>query len=57
MPDHIVDILIAERAPKLAANPLWPLVRPTLYALLNYKTARVMADEAARRPPACEVAA
>ena len=48
VPDHIVDILIAERAPKLAANPLWPLVRPTLYALLNYKTARVMADEAAR---------
>ena len=47
--DHIVDILIAERAPKIAAAPWWPLVRPMLYALLGYKTARYMADEVAKR--------
>jgi putative hemolysin len=43
-PAHIVDVLIAERAPKLAATPLWPIVRPLLYALLDYKKARRMAD-------------
>jgi putative hemolysin len=41
---HIVDVLIAERAPKLAASPVWPAVRPLLYALLDYKKARRMAD-------------
>ena len=34
--DHIVDVLIAERAPKLAASPLWPVVRPMLYGVLDY---------------------
>ena len=41
---HIVDVLIEERAPKLSASPLWPLVRPPLYRLLDYRKARAMAD-------------
>lgn len=41
---HIVDVLIAERAPRLAASPVWPLARPLLYRLLNYRRARRMAD-------------
>lgn len=41
---HIVDVLIAERAPKLAASPAWPLARPLLYAFLDYRKARSMAD-------------
>lgn len=41
---HIVDVLIEERCPKLAASPTWPLVRPALYAALNYDAARRMAD-------------
>jgi len=43
-PAHIIDVLIAERAPRLAANPAWPLIRPLLYALLDYRSARRMAD-------------
>jgi putative hemolysin len=42
--DHIVDILIAERAPRLSAHPAWPLLRPLLYRLLDYGKARRMAD-------------
>lgn len=42
--DHIVDVLIAERAPRLTASPLWSLVRPGLYALLGYGKARHLAD-------------
>jgi putative hemolysin len=41
---HIVDELIAERAPKLAGSPAWPLLRPLLYAILDYAKARRMAD-------------
>lgn len=41
---HIVDVLIAERAPRLAASPAWPLLRPLLYAILDYGKARRMAD-------------
>ena len=41
---HIVDVLIAERAPRLTASPLWPLVRPPLYRLLEYGRARRMAE-------------
>lgn len=41
---HIVDVLIAERAPKLSRSPTWPLVRPLLYTLLGYGKARAMAD-------------
>jgi putative hemolysin len=48
--DHIVDRLIVERAPKLAANPAWPLLRPALYRLLDYAKARRMADAIAPLP-------
>lgn len=43
-PVHIVDVLIAERAPKLAASPWWPVVRPCLNALLGRGAAVRMAD-------------
>lgn len=49
-PMHIVDELILERAPRLAANPLWPLLRPGLYRMLNYRRARTMADAIAALP-------
>jgi putative hemolysin len=48
-PLHIVDELIEERAPRLRASPVWPLVRPPLYAVLGYRKAREMADEVMRR--------
>jgi putative hemolysin len=41
---HIIDILIEERAPKLAASPLWPAIRPALYSFLDYGKAVRMAD-------------
>lgn len=41
---HIVDTLIAERAPGLTGSTLWPLVRPPLHALLGYDKARAMVD-------------
>ncbi|MDY6922998.1 MAG: 1-acyl-sn-glycerol-3-phosphate acyltransferase [Pseudomonadota bacterium] len=41
---HICDVLIAERAPRLTGSPVWPLVRPFLYRLLNYHHAVRMAD-------------
>src|ERR1700760_675027 len=42
--DHIVDQLIVERAPKMAASPLWPVLRLALYRVLDYQKARRMAD-------------
>jgi putative hemolysin len=42
--DHIIDVLIAERAPKLAASAAWPVLRPLLYSFLDYGKARRMAD-------------
>ncbi|HEY3813309.1 MAG TPA: 1-acyl-sn-glycerol-3-phosphate acyltransferase [Caulobacteraceae bacterium] len=42
--EHIVDVLIAERAPRLTRSFVWPLVKPSLYALLDYGKARRMAD-------------
>jgi putative hemolysin len=42
--EHIVDVLIAERAPKLRASWAWPLLRPLLYGMLGYREARAMAD-------------
>jgi putative hemolysin len=42
--DHIIDVLIAERAPKLAANPAWTLMRPLIYLMLDYGKARTLAD-------------
>ncbi|EJL30486.1 putative hemolysin [Caulobacter sp. AP07] len=41
---HIIDTLIAERAPRLCGSPAWPLARGPLYALLSYGKARAMAD-------------
>lgn len=46
-PKHIVDILMEERAPHLSSSPLWPTLRPALYAVLNYAKARRMADDLA----------
>jgi putative hemolysin len=48
--DHIIDVLIAERAPKFAATPAWPLIRPLLYAVLDYRKAVRMADAIAPLP-------
>jgi putative hemolysin len=47
---HIIDVLIEERAPKLAASAAWPLARPLLYAMLDYRKAVRMADAIARLP-------
>jgi putative hemolysin len=41
---HIIDVLIEERAPKLSGTPVWPLVRPPLYRVLDYGKAVRMAD-------------
>lgn len=46
---HIVDVLIAERAPRLSRSWLWPLVRPPLNAMLGYRGARSLADEVGAR--------
>jgi putative hemolysin len=46
---HIVDTLIAERAPRLRASAAWPVLRPALYRLLDYAKARALADAIA--PP------
>ncbi|WP_420470234.1 GNAT family N-acetyltransferase [Brevundimonas sp. FT23042] len=43
-PPHICDVLIAERAPRLTRSLAWPLARPLLYRLLNYRQAVRMAD-------------
>ncbi|WP_374579192.1 GNAT family N-acetyltransferase [Phenylobacterium sp.] len=48
--DHIIDVLIAERAPRLSGGPLWPLARPPLYRMLDYGKARAMADAIAPLP-------
>ena len=42
--DHIIDRLIEERAPRLAAGAAWPILRPLLYSVLDYGKARRMAD-------------
>ena len=42
---HIVEQLIAERAPKLVGKPrLWRAIRPLLYRLLAYDAAVFLAD-------------
>ena len=41
---HICDVLIAERAPGLTRSVFWPVIRPILYRLLNYRAAVHMAD-------------
>ncbi len=47
---HIIDVLIEERSPKLAATPVWPLLRPALYQVLDYAKAVRMADAIAPLP-------
>ncbi|WP_428151765.1 GNAT family N-acetyltransferase [Brevundimonas sp.] len=47
---HVVDILIAERAPRLTGSFIWPLVRPLFYSMLGYGPAREMADSIAPLP-------
>lgn len=47
---HIVDVLIEERAPHLAASRHWPRIRPGLYRALHYNQARAMADAIAPLP-------
>ncbi|HEX8233860.1 MAG TPA: 1-acyl-sn-glycerol-3-phosphate acyltransferase [Caulobacteraceae bacterium] len=44
---HIVDELIAERAPRLSSSWAWPVARPVVYKLLNYRQARKVADDIA----------
>ena len=45
---HIVDQLIAERGGRLVTHPLWPVMRPFLYAGLHYNDAVRLADSIAR---------
>ena len=40
---HIIDTLIAERAPRLTGSAIWPPLRPVVYRLLDYRKARRMA--------------
>ncbi|KGD87550.1 1-acyl-sn-glycerol-3-phosphate acyltransferase [Rhizobium sp. YS-1r] len=49
-PGHIVDTLIAERGERIVKNPLWPVMRPFLYALLRYGKAIEFADDVASMP-------
>jgi putative hemolysin len=42
---HILDKLIAERAPKLAATPFWPFLWPILKIIIGYKEAKLMMDK------------
>lgn len=48
-PPHIVDVLIAERAPRLTRSLAWPLLRPLLHGMLSYGAARSMADAVTAR--------
>jgi putative hemolysin len=41
---HIVDVLIAERAPRLVASRFWPVLKPCLNVLLGRGAAARMAD-------------
>ncbi len=49
-PGHIVDTLIAERGRKIATHPLWPVMRPFIYTLLNYRKAIEFADSVSNMP-------
>ncbi|HEY5647261.1 MAG TPA: 1-acyl-sn-glycerol-3-phosphate acyltransferase [Pseudomonadales bacterium] len=45
---HIIDLLIEERAARLIARPLlWRLLKPTIYPLLDYGNAIRVVDEVA----------
>lgn len=50
--EHIVHVLIEERAQKLMRSPLWPLYKSILYPLLREPEARRMADAIAPMPGA-----
>lgn len=41
---HIIDTLIAERAPRLTGSAIWPLARLAVYRMLDYRKARRMAE-------------
>ena len=41
---HVVDVLIAERAPRLTGSIFWPVVRPAFHALLGYGEARDLSN-------------
>ncbi|MET0546875.1 MAG: 1-acyl-sn-glycerol-3-phosphate acyltransferase [Caulobacterales bacterium] len=47
---HVVDVLIEERAPNLAAHWSWPVVRPLLNGVLGYDRAVAMANAIAPLP-------
>lgn len=49
-PGHIVDTLIAERGTRIVNHPLWPVARPFLYTILNYRRAIEFADTVANMP-------
>jgi putative hemolysin len=49
-PGHIVDTLIAERGERIVKHPLWPVMRPFLYTVLNYRKAIEFADSVANLP-------
>ena len=49
-PGHIVDTLIAERGQRIVNHPLWPVMRPFLYTVLNYRKAIEFADGVANLP-------
>lgn len=49
-PGHIVDTLIAERGQRIVNSPLWPVMRPFLYTVLNYRKAIEFADGVANLP-------
>lgn len=49
-PGHIVDTLIAERGRQISSHPLWPVMRPLIYTLLNYRKAIEFADAVANMP-------
>lgn len=49
-PGHIVDMLIAERGARIVNHPLWPVVRPLLYTVLNYRRAIEFADAVSNMP-------
>lgn len=49
-PGHIVDTLIAERGQRIVKHPLWPVLRPFLYTVLNYRKAIEFADAVANAP-------
>lgn len=45
---HIVDVLIEERAPRLMQRPrVWQAIKSLVYPALGYRRARAMADEIA----------